>query len=85
MELLLLKYNFAKIVARLFVDAKKLSPGTICASIKWSGSHVKSRLHVFVDYFLVPSSTMVVIGFVACLIFFTGAEGNRKCPVVPES
>ena len=44
-----------------------------------------SRLHVCVDRMLLPFGRVMVIGFVAGLIFTAGETLIKKWPVAPES
>ena len=60
-------------------------PGTMWASVTSEGSHGMSRLHVCVDHITVPSGHVIAIGFLAGLMFTTGAPFIRKFPVAPES
>ena len=61
------------------------SPGTICASVNSSGSHGISRLHVCVDWILLPFGGLILSGDSVGLLLTTGAPCNRKCHVAPES
>ena len=61
------------------------SPGTMCASVNASGSHGISRLHVCVDWTLLPLGSVILSGDSVGLLLTTGSTCNRKCPVAPES
>ena len=61
------------------------SPGTMCASVIWSGSHGMSRLHVCVDLMIFPFGSAMAIGLVAGLTFTAGEPLIKKRPVAPES
>ena len=61
------------------------SPGTMCASVMASGSHVISRLHSCVDSMMPPCGSMILSGFLVGLTLMTGAPGTAKVPVAPAS
>ena len=61
------------------------NPGTMWASVTVSGSHGMSRLHVCVDFIVLPFGSVMVIGLVAFCILVAGAPSIRKCAVAPES
>ena len=61
------------------------SPGTMCASVNASGNHGISRLHVCVDWMLLPLGSVILSGDSVGLLLNTRAPCNRKCPVAPES
>ena len=60
-------------------------PGTMWASVIWSGSHGMFKLHVWVDVIFLPFGNRICIGLVALFLLTTGAPSTRKCPVAPES
>ena len=60
-------------------------PGTMWASVIWSGSHGMFKLHVCVDMIFLPFGNRIWIGLVAFLLLTTGAPSTRKWPVAPES
>ena len=60
------------------------SPGTMCASVNASGSHGISRLHVCVDWILLPLGSLILSGDSVGLLLTNGAPCNRKFPVAPE-
>ena len=57
----------------------------ICACVALTGNSGMSRLHVCVDWIVLPLGNVMVIGLVAFCLFTTGAHLTRKCPVAPES
>ncbi len=59
--------------------------GTMWPVVISSGSHGMSRLQVCVDWILLPSGRVILMGFLATCLFVTGASSFRKCPVAPES
>ena len=61
------------------------SPGTVCASIISCGSHDISRLHVWVDWMVLPFSNVMVIGLCVVRLLVAGAFSTKKWPVAPES
>ena len=61
------------------------SPGTICASLAFLGSHRRSSLRAWIDFICSPSGKLIVKGLVADRISVTGAPGKIKCPVAPLS
>ena len=61
------------------------SPGTMYASVNASGSHGISRLHVCVDWMLLPLGSVIFSGDSVGILLTTGAPCNRKCHVAPES
>ena len=61
------------------------SPGTMCASVNASGSHGISRLHVCVDWMLLPLGSVILSSDYIGLLLTNGSPCNRKCPVSPES
>ena len=61
------------------------SPGAMCASVNASGSHGISRLHVCVDWVLLPLGGVILSGDSVGLLLTTGDPCNIKCPVAPES
>ena len=67
------------------ISDKCESPGTMCASVNASGSHGISRLHVCVDWMLLPLGSVLLSGDDVGLLLTTGDPCNIKCPVAPES
>ena len=61
------------------------SPGKMCDSVNASGSHGISRLHVCVDWNILPLGSVRLSGDSVGLLLTTGAPCNRKCPVATES
>ena len=59
--------------------------GTMCASVRLSGSHEMSKLHTCVETMISPFGIVIVTGLVAGCMFFTFAFFMQKWPVVPES
>ena len=60
-------------------------PGTIWAAVMLAGIHGISRLHVCVEFIMLPSGRVILIGVSVGSTLMTGALGRQKCPVVPES
>ena len=60
-------------------------PGTIWASVITPGSQGMSKLQVWVELIVLPLGSLILIGFVAILLFTTCAPSTRKWPVAPES
>ena len=67
------------------ISDKCESPGTMCASVNASGSHGISKLHVCVDWMILPLGSVIFSGDAVGLLLTTGAPCTRKCPVAPES
>ena len=61
------------------------SPGIMCSLVNASGSQGISILHVWVDWMLFSSGSVILSGDDVGLLLTTGAPCNRKCPVAPES
>ena len=70
---------------RVDINDECASPGTMWVSVISCGSHVMSKLHVWVDLMVLPFGNVMVIGFLAIRLLVTGAFQTRKWPVAPNS
>ena len=61
------------------------NPGTVCASVMASGSHVISRLHSCVDSMLPLCGSVILSRFLVGMTLTTGAPGTTKVHVAPAS
>ena len=67
------------------INNKCANPGTMCASVTWSGSHGISKLQVCVDLMYSPSGSLMVVVLVITHLLVTGAPLTRNWLVAPES
>ena len=70
-----------------FVEIREecCSPGTMWASVISSGSHGIPKLHVCVEYMMLPSGSFIAIGNSAAFMLTTAEPSTRKCDDAPES
>ena len=60
-------------------------PGTMCASVISFGSQGISKLHVCVEYMMLPSGNFIATGNSAGFTLTNADPSTRKCDDAPES